>query len=51
MPKGGDCMAVVVDGKRVPLSVAGMERFKLENGDDAGKKIADAVRDAVEQGE
>lgn len=43
----GDCMAVVVDGKRVPLSVAGMERFKRENGQAAGKKLADAVREAV----
>jgi hypothetical protein len=38
-------MSIVIDGKRVPLSPAGLERA----GEKVGEKIVDAVRTAVER--
>jgi hypothetical protein len=42
-------MSIEVDGKRVPLSAAGIERFKREHKGDAGKKLAKALSAAIAQ--
>lgn len=41
-------MSIEVDGQRVPLSAAGLERALSERRE-VGKKLTEAVREAVER--